>query len=279
MSLLSLPFLSMPALVLFLAFAFAPLSFAAGAGPHLQAVQVGSLDAGEVTQGVIAGPGAFYLVSDHVIKKTGRDGKLLAEWSCEKGAPLIHMNAGILLGATLYVAHSNYPSLPKWSSIELFDAVTLRHAGSHSFGIEYGSCTWLDQRDGLWYVCFAHYGNKAAEPGRDPSWAQLVVFDDQWRRVAGYVFPADLVAACAPYSFSGGAFGPDGRLYVTGHDNPFLYVLELPEGGSVLKWVETIPVPLHGQAFSWDDAEPWVLHGILREGGKVVTISLEPAAQ
>jgi hypothetical protein len=36
------------------------------------------------------------------------------------------------------------------SSIEVWDAVTLKHIGSHSIGISLGSLTWLDLHDGSW---------------------------------------------------------------------------------------------------------------------------------
>jgi hypothetical protein len=34
----------------------------------------------------------------------------------------------------LHCAHSNDPGVPTVSSIEMWDAKTLRHTGSHSFG-------------------------------------------------------------------------------------------------------------------------------------------------
>lgn len=236
---------------------------------------LGNMKVANVTQGVVAGEDCYFLINDYSVEKITRTGAQLAKWECPKGAPLIHMNAGMLHENTLYVSHSNYPGVPMWSSVEMFDTRTLQHIGSHSFGIEYGSSTWMDYRDGYWYVCFAHYGNKAAEPARDPSWTQFVVFDSEWRRVAGYVFPPELIALCTPYSFSGGAFGPDGRIYVTGHDNPFIYVLELPNGGSVLKLVGQIPVPFHGQSFTFDPLAPWVVHGIERAKSEVVSVRIE----
>ncbi|MDP0499831.1 MAG: hypothetical protein Q7P63_06985 [Verrucomicrobiota bacterium JB022] len=228
-------------------------------------------EAPDAKQGVASDGEAYFAIHNYKIVKYNRTGELLKTWECPEGDPMIHLNAGIVLDGKLYVAHSNYPQVPMTSSIEIFDPETLEHLGSHSFGIAYGSCTWVDRRDGLWYICFAHYGQKAAEPNRDPSWAQLVVFDAEWRRVGGYVFPPELVDACAPYSFSGGGFGPDGRLYVTGHDHQSLYVLEFPTGGSVLRWVDEIPIPMEGQAINWDPREPWLLHGILRETREVIS--------
>ena len=51
----------------------------------------------------------------------------------------------------LYAAHSNYPEWPMTSSLEILDAETMEHVGSHSFGIQWGSLTWVDWHDGHWW--------------------------------------------------------------------------------------------------------------------------------
>ena len=43
------------------------------------------------------------------------------------------------------------------SSVEIWDAATMQHVGSHSFGIMWGSNTWIDRHDGAWWVTFANY--------------------------------------------------------------------------------------------------------------------------
>lgn len=242
----------------------------------LQFTETRRFDAPEAKQGVATDGESYFVISNYELTKYDAEGRATAHWECPEGEPLIHMNAGIVRDGQLLVAHSNYPGVPMWSSIEIFDPKTLEHVGSHSFGIAYGSCTWIDRRDGLWYVCFAHYGQRAAEPSRDPSWAQLVVFDAQWRRVGGYVFPPELVELCAPYSFSGGGFGPDGRLYVTGHDHAQLYILEFPTGGAELDWVGQLPMPMEGQAICWDPTDPWRLLGILKHSREVIIGRVEP---
>ena len=65
-------------------------------------------------------------------------------------------------------------------------------------------------------------------------------------------------------SSSGGGFGPDGLLYVTGHDAPELYALRVPESGAVLEPVATLPAPIAGQGTAWDPAQPGGLWGIVR---------------
>lgn len=244
--------------------------------PELREESLSSFVAPEAKQGVAVDDEYVYVISNHAIAKYGKSsGRRIARWECPEGEPLVHLNAGIVLDGKLYCAHSNYPGVPMTSSIEIWDPNTLEHLGSHSFGIMAGSCTWIDRKDGFWYVCFAHYSNRAAEPSRDPSWTTLVKFDADWNRVEGWVFPLELVSLFGKYSSSGGAFGPDGRLYVTGHDNTALYVLDFPEAGPVLRWVDTVEIEAEGQAICWDPSEPWVLYSILKKDRLVLKSRIE----
>jgi hypothetical protein len=127
-----------------------------------------------------------------------------------------------------------------------------------------GSFTWLDRSDGSsqlkpgkWIACFVHYGNKGAEPNRDSAWTQIIAFDDEWRRTGGWALPPDLIERFGGrgYSASGGAFGPGGYLYLTGHDNTELYVVAFPQAGSVMKWIATIPIPAEGPGLLLGSAE------------------------
>jgi hypothetical protein len=229
--------------------------------------------AAEAGQGVVADAEFLYALNNHTIakyKKTG--GERVALWEGGTDSAIIHMNAGVVLGGRLYCAHSNYPTVPMLSSVEIFDTATLKHVASHSFGRADGSLTWLDRRDGKWIACFVHYGKRGGEPGRGPEWTQIVEFDDDWRRSGGWSLPADLVVHIGPrgYSVSGGAFGPRGLLYVTGHDHPELYVLAFPTGGSSLKWIATIPITTEGQAFGWDPTNPGILYTIGRKTREVI---------
>ena len=119
----------------------------------------------EANQAVAADQDSLYAIGNHTIgrydKKTG---KRLAGWECENGKPLIHLDSGVVHDGVLYCAHSNYPGVPMVSSIETWDAATLRHTGSYSFGIFAGSATWVDLHKGWRYVTFAHYKNPAAPP-------------------------------------------------------------------------------------------------------------------
>jgi hypothetical protein len=68
-------------------------------------------------------------------------------------------------------------------------------------------------------------------------------------------------------SNSGGSWGPDGKLYLTGHDPAEAYVMELPKGGSILNWVATVPLKNTGQGIAWDRSTPDVLFSIIRGEG------------
>jgi hypothetical protein len=227
----------------------------------------------EAGQGVAVDREFFYAINNHTIGKYRKDtGERIAGWEGGVGGEIIHLNAGIVHNGRLHCIHSNYPGVPMLSSLESFDLASLQHAGTHSFGRMDESFTWLDRRQGRWIACFVHYGNKGAEPNRDSAWTQVIAFDDEWRRTAGWALPADLNARFGGrgYSASGGAFGPGGHLYLTGHDNTELYVVDFPKAGSVLKWIATIPFPSEGQAFCWDPADPGVLYSVLKRSKEVI---------
>lgn len=227
----------------------------------------------EAGQGVAADRDFVYAIDNHTIakyRKTG--GGSVALWEGGKDGPIVHLNAGVVREGRLYCAHSNYPAVPMLSSVEIFDTATLKHLGTQSFGRTDGSLTWIDRRNGKWIACFVHYGKKGGEPGRGPEWTQIVEFDDQWRRTGGWGLPAALVAHLGTrgYSVSGGAIGPGGHLYATGHDEPKLYVLDFPTAGSALTWTATIPITAEGQAFGWDPQSADVLYTIGRRTREVI---------
>jgi outer membrane protein assembly factor BamB len=227
----------------------------------------------EANQAVAVDAAHFYAIGNHVVGKyEKRTGERVALWQCEAGKPLNHLNSGVVREGVLYCAHSNYPGVPMVSSIETWETKTLRHSGSHSFGIFAGSATWIDFRAGHRYVTFAHYGNRAAEPNRDPRWTTLIQFDAEWRQVQGWVYPEEVIAKLGQYSISGGVFAGDGKLFCTGHDNPEIYVLRFPEGGSTLALEETFAVPNQGQGIAMDASELGTLYAIDRAKGEVIVI-------
>ncbi len=239
--------------------------------------EVRRFPAPEARQGVAVDDTHFYGIGNaHIVKRDKRDGTPVAEWKGDPGGPIVHLNSCVVLPEGLVCAHSNYPAVPMLSSLEIWDPATLRHRSSHSFGIFEGSLTWAVRKDGDWWLNFAQYGGTGGVPGRGPEWTTLVRFGDGWARKNGYTYPPQFVQALAPYSASGGNWGPDGLLYVSGHDQPALYALRLPAQGSVLEWVETLSAPFHGQAWVFDPAEPRIVWGIHRASGEVVVGSLVP---
>lgn len=229
------------------------------------------ITAAEASQGVAADAEHLYAITNRAIGKYAKDtGKKIASWSSPKDGPFIHLNAGVVHDGKLYCAHSNFPGVPMVSSVEIWDVHDLKHIGSHSFGHYAGSLTWLDWRNGHWFACFANYGRNGGEPGHDPSWTQLIEFDEHWQRAAGWTLPGKLIERFGNYSSSGGGFGPDGHLFITGHDAKELYVMDLPKAGSTLEWLDTIPISAEGQAISWDPVKPGRLYSISRKSKEII---------
>ena len=229
----------------------------------------------EATQGVAVDERHFYAISNRRIGKYDKHtGQRVGGWEEAQDGPIIHLDSGIVLDGLLYCAHSNYPGVPMVSSIEVFETETLEHVGSHSFGILGGSATWIDHADGYWWIAFGHYAGRGGVPDQGPAWTNLVKFDASWRRVAGYVYPSEVVERFEDMSNSGGTWGEDGRLYATGHDDGMVFVLSLPTAGSVLELNETLPVTAEGQGIAWDPTESDTLYSILRSSREVVVSKL-----
>lgn len=242
--------------------------------PGWSYVETGRIPAAEARQGVAADREYVYAIANYSIGKYNkRSGERVAAWQCPEGKPLTHLNAGVIWQERLYCAHSNYPGVPMLSSVEVWDTKDLSHVASHSFGRADGSLTWIDRREGRWIACFVHYGKKGGEPGKGPEWTRLVEYDDSWIELRGWAFPSDLIAHIGGrgYSVSGGAFGPDGNLYVTGHDNTELYVLRFPDAGPTLIWEATVTVVAQGQAFGWDPQEEGVIHMLARGSREIIS--------
>lgn len=75
-------------------------------------------------------------------------------------------------------------------------------------------------------------------------------------------------------SISGGGWGPDGRLYLTGHGLPELYVVAIQMGGGVLDHIETLGIEAEGQAIDWDESELGMLYGITRRIREIVAMKI-----
>jgi hypothetical protein len=237
----------------------------------LAATELKRFRARGANQGVAVDANHFYGIGNFVVGKYDKKtGARIAEWVGLRGGTTIHLNSGYVEGGTLILSHSNYPNLPMASSLEFFDPATMKPTRSVSLGMQQGSLTWAFRRDGFWWACFANYSGRGGVPGRDNRFTYFAKFTDNWQQLEQWTFPPILIEAFHGMSASGGAWGDDGFLYVTGHDAKELYVLKLPKMGSVLELVTVIDVPFEGQAWAWDPAEKRIIYGISRQGGEVI---------
>jgi len=232
--------------------------------------------AAEARQGVAVDATHFYAVTNFEIGKYEKTtGKRVGGW---KGDPQItkHINSCNVIATELVCAHSNYPDVPMASSVEIFDPVTMTPKRSIPLGPGIGSLTWLDRKDGFWWAAYANYDGDGGEPGRDHRHTTFVKYNDNWQRVGAWLFPAKVQQRFTPMSSSGGVWGDDDLLYITGHDHTELYVLRLPKMGAVLEYVATIPVTFGGQAIAWDRSATRMLYSINRDTLEVVVTKLAP---
>jgi hypothetical protein len=241
-------------------------------------VEIARFASPEARQGVAVDAQHFYAITDRGIGKYDKyTGALVAKWEGAKTGQIIHLDSGVIVDGKLYTAHSNYPGEPMTSSVEIYDAATLKHIGTHSFGILLGSLTWIDRHNGAWWGVFANYSRvfgRSPRPYGNSYWTTLVKFDERWQPVQGWIFPDNIIRRAEPMSISGGSWGPDGLLYVTGHDHPEVYAVRLPQAGSILEHLETIPFAVEGQGIAWDRSRPGVLYGISRPNSQVVAAEL-----
>jgi hypothetical protein len=257
------------------------LSFLAGSQPASEARRLVArtlrvYEAPEADQGVAADKKFFYPVDNSVIAKYEiASGKRIAGWDGTAPGLIRHLNSCLAAVGRLHCANSNYPQTPMGSSIEVFDTATLAHVASHSLGmLEEGSLTWFDSYRGGFIAGFAHYDGPNGVGFKDHRYSSVVTFDAEWRRTGGWLFPAHVVERMAPYAASGGAIGPDGFLYLLGHDRPEMYVVGRPSMGPALIHVATIDLEAEGQAFSWAQDGTRTVYTIDRRKGLVRAIAL-----
>lgn len=242
----------------------------------LQATEIRRIPAADADQGVASDGRYLYAVSNHAIAQIDpATGAQVTRWDGDEER-FPHINSCTIDQKLLVCAASNFPGVPMTSMIERFEAKKLRHISTQQLGHGYGSLTWATQKDGAWYACFANYDGNGGEPGRDHRYTTLVRYDRDWQETGQWHFPAELLDRMAPKSASGGAWGDDGLLYVTGHDRPELYALRVPADGGVLQLVATIAIPTDGQAIDWDRSAPRVLWSIERKTRMLVASRIPP---
>ncbi|MDQ7910432.1 hypothetical protein RB614_38655 [Phytohabitans sp. ZYX-F-186] len=232
---------------------------AAAEPPVFTATLDRTYDTFDANQGVAVDDRYFYVVDNRRVTKHDRaTGQPLLQFAAESGGPMIHMDSGVVVGGKLYAAHSNYSDSPMESSVEVFDTRTMRHVHTYSFGIFRGSLTWLDRYDGAWWAGFANYDivpSGQTEPYGGTYNTQVVKLDDDFQVVESWTIPKPILDRFKPMSNSGGSWGPDGRLWLTGHDLGEAYVMRLPQAGGELEWVATVALPgVEGQGIAWDRA-------------------------
>jgi hypothetical protein len=232
-------------------------STAVAAPPTLTATPAKTYDTFDANQGVAVDKKYFYAVNNRTITKHDKaTGKPLLQFVGDSDGPIIHMDSATVVGDKLYAATSNYDTLPMKSSVEVFDTRTMRHIDTFSFGIYRGSLTWLDRHDGAWWAGFANYDevpDGTTEPYGKTDNTQIVKLDDHFQVEQSWTIPQPILDKVRPMSNSGGSWGPDGRLWLTGHDFGEAYVMDIPSEGSDLKWVATVTLPnVEGQAIAWD---------------------------
>jgi hypothetical protein len=229
----------------------------------------------EARQGVATDARFFYAINNNVIGKYDkRSGKRVALFEGERRL-YPHMNSCVVDGAQLVCAASNHPGIPMASAVEFFDTATLHHVRSVALPPFSGSLTWIERRGTDWFAMFANYDDgRGGEPGHDHRWTLLMRLDAQFRPLQSWHLPEDVLALLAPMSCSGGSWGPDGLLYITGHDRAEMYAMRLPDAGTVLEHVATIPLPTGGQAFTWDRSAPRTIWSIERKTHAVVASTI-----
>jgi len=251
-----------------------------------EAELVQQFEVSNARQGIAVDAGHFYAVNNFAISKHDKStGAAIAQWAGRaEGEPLIHLDSLMELDGLLFASHSNYPVSPMTSSVEVWDADTMQHVSSHSFGINRGSLTWLDRHDGFWWAAFANYDkvqNGQMVPYGHTNNTQVVKLDDDFRILQAWTLPLDMLDKMRPMSNSGGSWGPDGMLYLTGHDLGEIYVMRIPDAGSTLSWIATVKTPvLEGQGIAWDRSMPGrYLWAINKGDRKVLKIEIPEIGQ
>ncbi|MEQ8315250.1 MAG: hypothetical protein RL839_07295 [Gammaproteobacteria bacterium] len=248
---------------------------------QLQAEALASYPAVEAGQGAAADADYFYaIVNTGIGKYSKASGALVDRWMGPRSGPVRHLNSCYVEDGLLYCSNSNFPEVPMASSIEVFDTSNMEHVRSFSLGVlEEGSLTWFDRLNDGWIAGFAHYDADGGLNYKDHSFASIIRYDDQWRRIGGWMIPESAISRMQPYAASGGELGDDGLLYLTGHDRPEMYVLAAPKMGPKLVHIATIEINIEGQAFSWDRSSPdRVIYGISRPNREVRAFRLPEVA-
>ena len=254
--------------------------------PQFAATVLQRYSSADAYQGIAVDAEYFYTINNRQISRHRKDsGTLVNRWNDagNLAVPLIHLDSGVIVAGQLIAAHSNYPRWPMRSSLEFFDADSLTFSHRVDFGIMLGSMTWADYYDGQWWGAYANYDIVQVgmlRPYGGTRNTVVVRFDAQYNVQQQWRLPDEIVQRVSPMSNSGGSWGADGFLYLTGHDHPEIYVMQAPADADTLRWIATVIVPgLNGQGIAWDRSNnEHQLWAILRADRQVLKIQM-PAIQ
>ena len=175
-----------------MAFLFLAQGVLVGAGAQWKAQR--KLPAPEAHQAAAADGKFVYAITSRGIAKYDRkSGKRvgLSQGSAK------HLNSGFFWKGKLLCAHSNYPLKPERSEIKVLDTDSMQLTTFRDFGSAGGSLTWVLHKDGFWWCNFALYG-------ADNHKTFLVKYDEKWKEVARWTYPAKVISQLGRHSLSGG---------------------------------------------------------------------------
>lgn len=227
-------------------------------------------------QGVAVDATHYYAISNTTIVKGDKiTGVPVATWKADRAKPAFrhftHLNSGTVVDGRLYCAHSRFAIDPNDNTVEIWDVAGagIEHLRSIPMPRTHGSLTWIDRHADAWWMCYAVYGagvNENTRLIRYRADGDRFIEERIWR------FPAEVVHGWGKMSCSGGSWGPDGLLYVTGHDHPLAYVLEADEAEELKLLRVESGVGFQGQAIAWDRfTMPPRLWGIIKGKGISLT--------
>ncbi|WP_290895481.1 hypothetical protein [Hoeflea sp.] len=258
------------------AFLLAPGLRAFPASPLVHAPVERRISAPEARQGVASDGEAIYAVDNSTIGKYAiADGRRLVRF---EGDPerFAHLNSCTIVERQLVCAASNYPDTPHRGTVEFFAPETLAHLRSVPLPENPGSLTVLTRHGGKWWAIFANYDSRGGVPGQDHRATLLAELDEDFRILRRFTFPQSVLGRIAPRSISGASWGRDGKLYVSGHDKPEIYVLELPRQGKVLCHIGSFDIASFGQAIDFDPLDNGLLWSIDRETRTAIASRVPP---
>lgn len=225
----------------------------------------------------------LYAIDNRRISKLDKlTGRSVRHWNAsDYTSDIEHLNSGVVHKGRLYAAHSNWPNEPARNTIEVWRVDDLTHIESISLPYTDAWITWLDYYADHWWATLARYGPVALQTDlqrRQPqpvseAQTRLILLSDDHLLQRSWSFPEPLLAEFAPMSNSGGSWSPDGKLWLTGHDQPCAYTVSVSAQQDTLVWRGTEPLPtIEGQGIAWDrSATPdRILYGVQRSSHQIV---------